>query len=440
METNAKLLSNESNLSKNEAAWIRLFDKYDIFSKVEKNGVFEITASQIKEFREPRLMTKFDTEESLPKCFGKGNGKKLSILPNSRGSYVMGYFDSYHAIPEMERFIKHIDFPEHLETISKENINSEANVINVLGVTSVLDDFLGEKQMVQTISGRMKSGEFEFVIQNTKNQGQALISVRNAQIEIDAGFENHNCVSIIEAKNVVHKDFIVRQLYYPFRLWKTKLVKEIRPVFLVYSNNIFRLMEFEFTDVENYSSIKFVRQKNYSFEDVDITMDDLTEVYNSTRSKEENDGIPFIQADSFPTVISLLELLKEEDKTISEIAEAIGFDKRQGDYYFNAARYLELTEKYKAENGIVRVRLSALGEAIMKMPYKKRQLKYVEQMFTHEIFRYIFMFFRQQGEAPDKKLIASKIRELNLCGESLVERRASSVSGWIKWLLATINN
>ena len=47
-------------------AWIKLFDKYDILHKIQSEGVFYITANQIKEFKEPRLMAKWDSSENLP--------------------------------------------------------------------------------------------------------------------------------------------------------------------------------------------------------------------------------------------------------------------------------------------------------------------------------------------------------------------------------------
>ena len=56
--------------------WRILFDKYRIEREIEKHGRFYITADQIREVKEPRLMTKFDTRESLPLEFGK----KISIL------------------------------------------------------------------------------------------------------------------------------------------------------------------------------------------------------------------------------------------------------------------------------------------------------------------------------------------------------------------------
>lgn len=435
--------NNEENetgsVTLNDKAWDALFARYDIISKVMEDGVFHIKASQIKEYREPRLMTKFDTRESIPKVFGKGK-EKLSILPDSRGSYVIGYFDTYLEFPEMDRKIRHVDFPDYLQTISKTNINSEANVINVLGVTNILDDFLDESRLIQTISGRMKSGLFEFTIHDTRDNRLHTIGVKNAQIEIDAGFENKNCVVIMEAKNVVHKDFIVRQLYYPFRCWADKVEKPVRTVFMVYSNNIFRLLEYEFKNKGCYSSIQFVRQKNYSFEDVDIKYCDIMDCYRRTEVKEEPKDTPFIQADSFNTVISLLELVKEEPRTINDISELIGFATRQGDYYFNAAKYLGLAYKSKEEDGIVRVRLSSLGVKVMSLPYKERQLKYMELMFQHEIFHTTFFASTMSITGiVDKDFIASKIIELKLCGPSLVSRRASTVMGWLRWIFSIVN-
>ena len=39
-------------------AWEKLIDKYDILDRVDKEGIFHIKSSAIKEFKEPRLMAK----------------------------------------------------------------------------------------------------------------------------------------------------------------------------------------------------------------------------------------------------------------------------------------------------------------------------------------------------------------------------------------------
>lgn len=419
----------------NNEAWDKLFEKHDIQNQVDKHGIFEISANQIKEFREPRLMTKFDTYESRPSAFGR----KIAILPNSRGTYLIGNFDAYRKFPEISSDIHHVEFPDYLESLSKDQINSEANAINVMSITNILDDFLGEENMVQTISGRMGSGIFDFNIFDTKNKNNINISVQNSQIEIDGGFENHNTIAIIEGKNVFNDNFLVRQLYYPIRCWHSKVSKPIRPVFMVYSNNIFRLMEYEFIDLKNYSSIQFLRQKNYSFEETTISEVDLHKVYRSTEVKPEPTDVPFIQANSFNIAISILEMVKDNPMTKEKIAENVGFNVRQADYYFNACKYLGLAEKTKDDSGRSVVVLTRLGKSLLEMPYKKRQLKYVSLMLEHEILSYSFELAINNGNIPDAKLLASKITELRLCYDS-AERRASTVSSWTKWIFDLIND
>lgn len=418
--------------------WEILFEKYNIETEIKKNGMFYITADQIREVKEPRLMTKFDTKESLPKVFGN----KIGILPVTRGKYVLSEFELYQDFPEMNPDIKQITsakIPEFYETIDINDIRSEANAINIMGIAGILDDFLCEEDMVQTVSGRMSSGDFCFCVDSTNKActDKKVINVQNSQVEIDGGFENYNVFSLIEGKNVVHSNFLVRQLYYPMRLWNSKISKPIRPVFMVYSNNIFRLLEYEFTDINSYSSIKLVNERNYSLEDIEITIEDLKYVWQETQVMPEPD-VTFIQADSFNKVISLVENLNDSSMNSTEIAELFGFRERQSDYYFNACKYLGLAEKVTDEEG-VKVHITSLGKKLLKMRYKERQLEYVRLILQHEIFNELFEVMLRTGEIPNKKFIANKMRELNVCGESLIERRASSVRGWLYWISTLIN-
>ena len=122
-------------------------------------------------------------------------------------------------------------------------------------------------------------------------------------MDINLKMENNNSVVILEAKNVVHPDFHIRQLYYPYRLWASKVVKPIRLVFSIYSNQIYRLFEYVFEDKDNYSSIRLVKSKNYSLQDTDIALNELYDVYSDVKviydNNQNNTNIPFIQANSF---------------------------------------------------------------------------------------------------------------------------------------------
>lgn len=80
------------NDSKNEQAWNQLFEKYNIDEIIKKEGQYIIKSKDINEFREARLMTKFDYRFQLPKILAN---KHLSILPISRGEYVLSNIETF---------------------------------------------------------------------------------------------------------------------------------------------------------------------------------------------------------------------------------------------------------------------------------------------------------------------------------------------------------
>ena len=59
------------------------------------------------------------------------------------------------------------------------------------------------------------------------------------------------------------EDFIIRQLYYPYRHWKTKITKEIIPIFFTYDNGIYNIFIYKFDDLNNYNSIKLKFVKRF---------------------------------------------------------------------------------------------------------------------------------------------------------------------------------
>ena len=427
----------KKDFSVNEA-WVELIKKYDIENIVKRKGYFQINSKQIKEYKEPRLMAKWDSSDCLPKVL---QDKHLNILPESRSSYVMGDFLLYQEIPELKEHVSkmaHVDLPEY-ESIDIHHVHSEANAIHVMTLTGILDDFLQVERNVATFSGRMGTGNFDFYV-DTFYGGKQNIHVSKAQCEIDGGFENDDSVVIIEAKNVVHRDFHIRQLYYPYRLWKEKVKKPIRLVFSVYSNMIYRLFEYRFDEIEDYSSISLVKSKNYSLQDTTITQEDLLNVRRDTEITENDDKdkrkVSFPQANVMEKVISLMENLYHNPMTKQQIAELMNFDERQSDYYYNAGCYLELFQK--AENNDRE--LTRLGERVFKMNYKERQLHIVSLILKHKIFADFFDSIINTGSLPNKKEIEERMIALNICNNcDTLSRRANSVLGWLKWIFNLTN-
>lgn len=421
-------------------SWEKLFRKYHIEDEITNHGLFRISAKQIREFKEARLMTKFDSKESLPEIF---HGK-YAILPVTRGEYVIGPFQLYQDFPAVTNKIERVSIkiPGFLETIDTETITSEAAAINVMAISGILEDFLGEDHMLHTVSGRMGSGKFSFLINGKAPFSPYTLDVNNSQIEIDGGFESPNSFALLEAKNVVNNDFLIRQLYYPLRRWQQKIQKNIRPVFMVYTNKVYRLLEYTFENPGHYNSIRLVKEKRYSFEDVGITLQDILDVYHKAKSKPEaaeNRQIPFIQADSFDKVISLLENIAQNPLTCDEIADLFSFRKRQSDYYFNACNYLGLAEKKKDSERTIRVHITRKGREIMMLPYKKRQLSFIYEILRHRIFQDIFRLALQNGKIPDNTYIKKQLLSLHLASEAVAGRRSSSVSGWVNWIFDQCN-
>lgn len=422
--------------TKNQVAWQKIFDKYKILEHIHTDGYFEIKSSQINEFREARLMTKFDTRAILPDIF-KDN--KLSILPISRGSYIISQFEAYQDVETLTNEIIHVDFPSYIESIDYQNINSEAIAINCAFISGIFSDFIGDPDIVPTINGRMSSDIFEFVIHNYLNNADFKVNVTNSQIEIDGGYEGTSALMLLEAKNSLSDDFLVRQLYYPFRCWNASVKKTVKTVFMTYSNSIFSLYEYAFEDPNHYNSLKLVKQRNYSFEDTEITLDDVLSVFNRVKQVEEPE-VPFPQADNFKRVINLCELLDGSKLTLVEIAALYSFDERQSRYYTDVGRYLGLIDKIKTDEGI-KFFLTNEAKRLLKLKYKERQLLFIEKILSHQAFYETFKMTVDTFEVPHSSEIVKIMKKSNLYNvkkESTFKRRSSSIIGWVKWILDLI--
>ena len=177
----------------NQSAWKILFERYRILEKVEKNGVYHISAKQIKKEREPRLMTKFDHISNLPPIFTEN---KLSILPVTRGDYVIAHFDAYHKLEPVNKEIVSVTMPDYIQSIDSKKITSEAIVLNCAAITGIIADFTEDKNVVPTVSGRMGTGNFDFNIGDILTDRKLTISVNNSQIEIDAAYDGINYLSL----------------------------------------------------------------------------------------------------------------------------------------------------------------------------------------------------------------------------------------------------
>lgn len=418
--------------TKNEAAWKALFERYGILEEINRAGTAAVSAEQIREYREPRLMAKFDHRINLPRLFADND---LAILPVSRGKYLIARFAAYHAFELRQSPLARFSLPAHIRSLNPDALVGETLAINAALASGILEDFLEEADLCPTVAGRMGSGSFGFRIDRAAS-GSHFIEVRNAQLEIDAAFEGRASLALLEAKCSLADDFMIRQIYYPYRLWSMKLAKAVRPVFLVYSNGIFSLYEYSFCEKEHYNSLVLKKYQRYSLEDTAIRSTELLALARHTQLCPEPD-VPFPQADSFSRVINLCELLMGRSLSREQVTEEYAFDLRQTNYYTDAARYLGLLEKERGRDCAPQYRLSAQGEEIMRLPYRQRQLALCRRILEHGVFSEAFRAC-EVGALPDRRAVVGIMKRAGLRGvqsESTYERRASTVTGWLTWMI-----
>ncbi|MEI7024434.1 type II restriction enzyme [Paenibacillus sp. y28] len=417
-----------------DQAWNTLFERHGILEEIEQHGSYVIQAKTIKEVREPRLMAKFDHSSNLPELFTK---QGLSILPLTRSSYILGDFDVYAKVKYSAKVKpKPMSLPKHITTLDPANLYSESSALHCAMVSGMIDDILGEPA-VQTISGRMSSKQFDFTIRTKKGIDQH-VSIKNAQVEIDGGYESESRFMIVEAKKEAVEDFLVRQLYYPYRLWQEQTSKEVIPVFFTHSNDIFSFFVYRFTDPMQYNSLELVEQRDYVIAHEKIELADITSLLTAVQPEAEPE-IPFPQADSFPRIVDLLGLLYEADITKEHFTLNYDFDSRQTNYYTSAAMYLGLVERYAdAASKQVKFRLSAHGARLMRLPLKQKYLSLASCIVAHAPFRLVLQEQLESGAAPDKQRIVDIMKSCDLYqveSESTYVRRSSTIRRWVDWLL-----
>jgi uncharacterized protein DUF6997/uncharacterized protein DUF6996 len=423
--------------SKNDVAWEALFENHRILDHIDAEGVYQISAGTINKLREARLMTKFDHRIQLPSIFKQN---ELTIQPNSRGTYLIGRFASYLDLPNGDDVaIEEIPFPIELETINPQDLYSESAALLCAHNAGILDRLLQEEVSL-TVMGRMSTGRFDYSINEARTGRPVEIRVQNSQCEIDSGFEGATSFAIVEAKNETVNDFLVRQLYYPYRLWTGQTRKKVIPVFLSYSNDVFSFFIFRFSSLANYNSIELVGQRKFQIGTSDIELQDIVSALQRVRVLPEPDGIPFPQADSFNRVVDLLtQLHASGGMSQEEITTNHAFDRRQTQYYTNAGRYLGLIDSRRSREEGVTYSLTPRAAAIMARQPAARNLALVETILEHRVFNETVRLYLAQAGRPDINQVIEIMRSAELGldqeGNTTIPRRAQTVLSWVDWVM-----
>jgi hypothetical protein len=413
-------------------AWDVLFDKYDILNYVNKNGSFKISSREINQVKEARLMAKFDQSAQLPEIFKKNS---LSILPITRGEYLIGSFQTHERIfydPSIKPIP--VEIPD-LQTLDCKDLYSEASALLFAYNSGIIQHILDAEKIAFTVNGRMSSGTFDYHISSLRKKDISThISVQNSQVEIDAGYESPDAFCICEAKNIASEELLIRQLYYPYRLWKSKIDKPIIPILLIFSNDVFHVFQYEFSDIDHYNSIILKKYLTYTFADETVLLAEIKQLWQELNPISEP-RITFPQADSFERIVDLLSVLYERGLTRDEVTLQYEFDPRQTNYYISACEYLGLIERTMNYTGEREYQLTPEAYSIMKMRYKSKHIALIRKILERPVFYRCFELAISTGTIPDKSSICAVMENSNLnINDVTINRRSSTVRSWLDWI------
>lgn len=416
----------------NDLAWEKVFSDLPVLAEVKKVGYFDITASDLKAAanREPRHLAKIDYESNRPSVFVEN---ELNVLAISNSSYRIGSFNPFFKLPDWNlESIKPVSLQPsaNLETLSTREISSENAVIYSAYSSSMIEHFCGE-EVVPTVSGRMRTSKFSFNVDSYAHKAQ-LIEVNGAQIEIDAGFEGPESFNIFEVKNSISSSFNLRQVYYPYAMWKSVIKKPVRNIFLTHSNNYFDFYEIDFLTDLNLSSASLVKHVRYTL-GTNVPNKSQFETALQELSFVSPLGVPFPQADDFDRVIDIVALLIDGPKSKNDLAENYDFDPRQSDYYLNAAKYLGLVESLDDST----FGPSKLASVIYsKSAHEKNAFLMAILMNVPAVSSLNKIWVTDSAKPSLEKVvhILENLPDTSALAESTIKRRAQTVMSWTSWL------
>lgn len=245
-------------------SWDKIFKDLNLDTHDFNISPYYLSADQIKiacqnfkktAEKEVRILCKQDTRESRPEVFKK---RSLFLLPVKNGRYVIikgeGYVDIPDIVTDAVSFKSKLPFEPVTSTIG----DSEMQHVDYAFATGLIQEFVNDDSLVLTIRGRKYTPKFEFSVDSVH------LAVESVQTEVDAGYEGEDKVVLIEVKNSSTKNTIIRQIFYPYRKWKSHAPnKEVINLFFEKRGGHYFIWQFAFSDDDDYNSIHLVKTARY---------------------------------------------------------------------------------------------------------------------------------------------------------------------------------
>lgn len=415
----------------NQQGWERLFAHLPLAEQLQRLGHASLAADTIKRVsgREPRLMCKFDSAQQRPPPL-----RKVGLWPVRNGDYTLVQqsppLSSYLTIGPPHSPLLHHACPDAVRQLSTLSLDlpprSESQVLDMALHTGMLARFLNEPQLFLTVRGRLRAPAFAFACPS--DHGPVPLAVDGVQVEVDAGLEGQG-LYLVEAKMGAWRDVHLRQLYYPYRMWR--LLAPNKPVFAVYcgySNQVFQLRAYRFVDDE-LAGLTCVAAQDYTLSELQA-WPTRAQALLPTPAPLEVPSAPFPQADQLEQVMAMVDAAAAGWIDGDSLCERFGFVPRQADYYRQAAVFMGWLSK-GGDAGFV---LTREGAALSRLQHQARWERVLHTLQQRPVFAAVLARWAEHQTCSSAELGVLLQQTYPDYAPSTIERRASTALAWLETL------
>jgi hypothetical protein len=297
-----------------------------------------ISAKRIKEATglEPRNMAYMDHSSSRPKIFKE---KKVFLLPVKNGEYALVRGEGYHRLEEDPHPAKVFRPEVPLDDLQLGPYGGEGAALAYAYNSGLTAQVANTPPLLLGRNDMFRLDPFDFRL----NHHTPTLHQEGAIAQVDGFYFGGESALVVECKTRRNADFLVRQLYYPFRHYEAKYrnsrVKRVRPFFVDFEpeTGIFRFIEYEFGELDDYESIQRVGIQSFQVRPRPTPVHWLLD-----ESLEPALGPKTPQADRVDRVLALPLLVDKGYSDAAKVAQSQSFDPRQSSYYRRAAESLGL--------------------------------------------------------------------------------------------------
>lgn len=372
-----------------------------------------VSTSDIEKYGEweTRKMVSISSEKRQPEIF-KQFGVFATPLSRVRVAIVKGKgFEKLEDITSPVQ-IHQTDFAF---PASLRDSKGEANFLNYAFNCGVVGHFTGRPKLRSGFASRMRT-YFTFRVDGLKP-----LKVQGAQIEIDGSFEDEANFYLAEAKYKTPESFNIRQLYYPFRAFHSKMQpRKVKCLFFAYEPGVdeYRFWEYVFRDPDDYEQIDLQRSARYK---VAFTMNPLPLKQYEVQAVQ----MKAIQANDIFRLMDVPFAVADGIDDIHKLAFHFGFTPRQSTYYRDGMEILG----FIARSGSKSV-LTNEGEKYINLPIEQRTKFFVRRLVEYPPVSEIIHRLLSGEEIGEKELEEIVARHDATIHKSTIGRRADCLRNY----------